>query len=336
MATGLPEAIKSGSDRSEVTVLSRPLTAAVFRGNPYIDEVVTWDAWWWSSGAFAKTLRPSVLRGLRTVGGQLRSRRFDVVVDLRGDLRHIIFLAAFARADTLLSFGRTGGGSLLSADVPYDLRLHMVERRARLLVPLGIAGNSIRPRIYLSEEERQVGRRNVYRTLGTTRGPRVLVDPGAKPLQQWPVENWATLCRLLTQRYGLPCLLSSGPQHALVAQNLTALAPPGRSRALNAMGIRELAATVAACDLVVSADTGIAHLAAAVGTKTVTLFGPTEPQVFRAYGCCTHTVEGHCGCRKGDLALACSTPTDTGRGACMLSIPPDHVMDAVEVILAAQ
>jgi ADP-heptose:LPS heptosyltransferase len=96
-----------------------------------------------------------------------------------------------------------------------------------------------------------------------------VVHPGASaPARRWPAERWAAVARAAPP----PVVVTAGPGEEGLAE---AVAP--RDAAVFAGDLRELAALVAGAARVLCADTGIAHLATALGTPSVVLFGPTSP-----------------------------------------------------------
>ena len=109
-------------------------------------------------------------------------------------------------------------------------------------------------------------------------GPRVAVHLGAAygPAKLWPLERVTQFCRLLAED-GATAILLGAPDAASAAATITAAAPVaslvGRDRPTL------LPAVLAELDAVVSGDTGVAHLAVALGTPVVTLFGPTDPRL---------------------------------------------------------
>jgi ADP-heptose:LPS heptosyltransferase len=105
-----------------------------------------------------------------------------------------------------------------------------------------------------------------------------IVHPGGKALQRrWPVANFARVARHL-HRTGHRVVITGSPVERPLAAELAAIAglPPERVLA-GRTGVDALAALVAAARLVVSSDTGVAHLATAYGTPSVVLFGPVPP-----------------------------------------------------------
>ncbi len=112
-------------------------------------------------------------------------------------------------------------------------------------------------------------------------GNRVVLLPGAgKPEKQWPVERFAELARQI----GSDALVAWGPGEESLARSIGAPVAP-------ATNFRELALLLGQARLVVGADTGPLHLAAALGTPVVGLYGPTNPARNGPYGQLDHVVE---------------------------------------------
>jgi heptosyltransferase-1 len=134
----------------------------------------------------------------------------------------------------------------------------------------------------------------------------IVILPGAgKANKLWPVERWRELAR----RLGDDVVIAWGPGEREHAEAIGArLAPPTT--------LRELAALLRSAQLVIGGDTGPLHLAAAVGTKVIGLYGPTDPRRNGPYGQLEHCI-------------------DEFRGAkCMDAIAVERVMKMVERVAA--
>nr|WP_241733275.1 glycosyltransferase family 9 protein [Aeromicrobium phoceense] len=109
------------------------------------------------------------------------------------------------------------------------------------------------------------------------RGGTVVIHPGAASgARRWPIERWAEVVRSLGPR---PILVTGATEERELALRLAALAGlPESSVLAGRTSLDELAGHVAGAGLVLSGDTGIAHVAYAFATPSVTLFGPTPPQ----------------------------------------------------------
>lgn len=105
----------------------------------------------------------------------------------------------------------------------------------------------------------------------------IVVHPGAgAPSRQWPAERFAAVASEL-RRYGRPVLVTgSSIEHAIVQR----VAGASGGRALTRLSLPELFGVVGRAALVVSGDTGVAHVASTFGTPSVVLFGPVPPQLW--------------------------------------------------------
>ncbi|MDQ4131532.1 MAG: glycosyltransferase family 9 protein [Actinomycetota bacterium] len=132
------------------------------------------------------------------------------------------------------------------------------------------------PRIALTPQERDSGRERLERLLGGTR-PRILFIPDAgMVIKRWPVARWRALAARLDAELGAAVAVVAGDDSELT----TAIVREGCGVALPRLELRELAAVAAAADVCVGPDTGPVRIAAAVGTPTVALYGPTTAARF--------------------------------------------------------
>jgi lipopolysaccharide heptosyltransferase II len=161
--------------------------------------------------------------------------------------------------------------------------------------------------------------------------PRIAVNPGAStPYKQWPLSHWHALCGKL-QESGFSLVIVGGPKEAEAGSDLAAAFGSHTVNLAGKTTLAELANTLAHCDLMVSADTGPLHVAAAVGTRVVALFGCTDPVRTGPYG------KEHVALRE---LIACSpcfrNPTCNGAVDCMRLLDPDRVYKEIAAILRAK
>jgi ADP-heptose:LPS heptosyltransferase len=109
----------------------------------------------------------------------------------------------------------------------------------------------------------------------------VAVSPGAShELKRWPAEHFAGLCRYLVEDLGAGVLVFCGPEEAALRHDLEERTRDlRRIRIVQNLHLRRVAALLSQCELYIGNDSGLMHLAAAVGTPVVILFGPTEPHL---------------------------------------------------------
>jgi ADP-heptose:LPS heptosyltransferase len=201
---------------------------------------------------------------LRPLSPELRGA--DVAVDLhgKGPASHHVLLAS--RPRRLIAFANPDVPS--TAGLPrWQENEHEVHRWCRLLEGCGIPADPSRLDLDPPPLEPPAEAR------GAT-----VVHPGAAfPARRWPPERWAAVIHHELAA-GRPVVVTGGPSEEALAQDVAERAGLGPQAVLaGRTGLGELAAVVAAADRVVSADTGVAHLATALRTPSVVLFGPEPP-----------------------------------------------------------
>jgi heptosyltransferase-2 len=108
----------------------------------------------------------------------------------------------------------------------------------------------------------------------------IAVHPGSGgPAKLWPLSGWQQVLAWAA-RQSLPCLIVSGPAERQRVAALLQEAPAYHWPCAEQLPLPQLAALLARCQVLVGHDSGITHLAAAVGTATLALFGPTDPLVW--------------------------------------------------------
>ncbi|WP_035696380.1 glycosyltransferase family 9 protein [Glycomyces tenuis] len=151
---------------------------------------------------------------------------------------------------------------------PWRPELHEVDRWCRLLEEYGIPADPTD--LALPPPPGPVPHRGA-----------VVVHPGAAaPARRWPAERFALVARHLRDD-GHDVVITGGPAETGLARSVAEAAGVEPERVLaGRTGLGELAATVAAARLLLSGDTGVAHLATAFGTPSAVLFGPTPPALW--------------------------------------------------------
>jgi len=161
---------------------------------------------------------------------------------------------------------------------------HETERNLDIVRAIGADTDDLSPHIRVSDLEKERARHLLDR-LGRKKGARLIgMHLGAgKPENRWPVERFADLASKLYDEGKVHLVATFGLDEEGLGKKFLASAhvpclwggaPP----------VRELAALFAAYDAIVVNDTGMLHLAAAVGTPLVGIFGPTDPERFKPLG----------------------------------------------------
>jgi ADP-heptose:LPS heptosyltransferase len=251
-------------------------SAEIARTAP-VDEVLVWSAPWVGRAAEGADGFTDLIRHARS----LRKENLDVAVDLQGDVRSALLLR-LTGARHRVGYANTGGGWLLTQVVPLDETISWVEQNRRAVAaavgaPLARSESAAAVDL-LTAEERGFGRRLVVDLGLASRRPLVAVHAsGGRTVKQWDIARWAEVARRLQQEFQATILLTGSEADRPLAQELArrlAFRPVDLTGRLR---LRETVALLAELDLFLSADTGTMHAACAVGTPSVSVFGPSDP-----------------------------------------------------------
>lgn len=172
--------------------------------------------------------------------------------------------------------------------------------------------------------------RSLLAEAGVSR-PFFCLSPGSvnSEAKRWPAESFAALADILGESFGCQIVFLGAPQErnlvdGIIAsmKNGAAANMTGRGNMISSMGIMNLS------QLVISNDTGSAHLAVAASAGVLTLFGPTSPGATAPYGPGTHIMRGKADCAPCRY-FRCPKPDHT----CMKTIEPDAVFEKIQEIL---
>lgn len=285
MTLGALEAARAGAPGAEIHLVVGSWNESLARLIPGIDSLETLDAPWLSrhgSGVTAATL----LRRARS----WRARRFDLAVNFEPDIRSNLLLA-LCGAPRRFGYGSGGGGALLTDALPFDPHLHTAENAVRLvaaaLAPDGmVTAASDRPRPHSRLRVPDDVRRRVSDMLAGASPRRPLIGlhaSGGRPVKQWHLDRFAQVAARLAREQDATIVLTGATEDRPLVDHVKAGLPSG-VRTLDACGSLELpvlAGLLEQLTLFITGDTGPMHLAAAVGTPVVALFGPSGP---RRYG----------------------------------------------------
>lgn len=264
-----------------ISLVASPVNAGVMANNRYLDDVILYDKTRYLTGG-----RLHLLAFRRFVQG-LRAQAYDLAIvpgtvstSFTSDLLAYLSGAPFRVGVRSLEGRENPAGFLfnLARDLDWssDPRRHQTLRNADIMGGMIPAPRDLHCELTLTAEELEQGRRWITeRSSGTAK--RVAFHPGAgKPPNRWPVEKFAALGNALRERWGAELFVTEGPMDHEVSQLLVSTLND-RVELIADKGIRDVASILSTMDLVVSNDTGVMHVAAAVGVPVVSLFGPTDP-----------------------------------------------------------
>jgi lipopolysaccharide heptosyltransferase I len=230
---------------------------------------------WLTTWPAARTLRAA---GQYQVIPELRSRRFDLVLDLQGLFRTGFLAAATgARQRIGLAEAREGAPLFYTQTISAPWQWHAVRRCLRLAELLGARAEHASPRIYVEARGLEAAQRLRSEHGLAAAEPYVVVSPRSSRVEKnWPPERFAELIAHLWRARGLRTLLLGGGTDSPVCRQIAA---DSHSPAIVVTRVRlsVAMAIISEAALVVSNDSGPLHLAAALARPLVGIYGPTDP-----------------------------------------------------------
>jgi lipopolysaccharide heptosyltransferase II len=321
LTTPMIRAVREAHPDAYIAYLGEKHAVSLLEHNPYLDEVIGFD--------FS---RPTVLEQARVVL-LLRRRKFDLVIDLFGNPRSAL-LTYLSGAQTRVGLDRKGRGKFYTIRIPDDGKQRSaIQFHSRFAEAVGIPPATPKTEIVLTEKEKSDAEmllREFARVAGgELRKPLVGIHPGATwPAKRWLADRFAGLADRLTSELGARVLVTSGPDDSDATHSLSSFATM-KPIVLPVMSLRRLAAVIALCNVYVSNDAGPMHIAAAVGTPTIGLFGPGEENIWFPYS----TSDGHQVLRRDVPCHPCHLDFCNREGdkfmECMRLLTVNDVFDAV-------
>jgi heptosyltransferase I len=315
------EALRDAYPLAHITWLVEAAYAPLLSGHPALDEV--WIAPRLRPAEFLSGSNPAALRRLVQ---QLRTRPFDLVVDVQGLIKSAVWVA-LARSPRKVGYDKTRELSYLALTErvpPFDPEAHAVWRYLNLAHYVGAPLPLPRFRLGLDAAVDSVAL-----IPGRSDRPLAVLHPGARWASKlWPPASWASLAEWFYGQGFQVAITGSAADRELVAS----LVRQSRAPLFNLAGrtsLAQLAGILRQARLAVTTDTGVMHLAAALGTPLAALFGPTAPWRSGPFG------DGHQVVR---LGLPCSPcfKRQCPEPRCLNDLMPEMVEAACEKILSVR
>lgn len=304
-----------------------PENADLVRHHPALSNVVLFDRRRYARFGRDWLATKGVLSMLRT----LRRNRYDLVVDMHGQLRSALFtMATGARVRVGFERAREGAWLVYSHHIPLLTEsVHAVDRYLWLGRLLGFEPGVPDFRIYLPPE---IDHRldALLSPHGATGRPLALLVPGTVwQTKHWRVEGFAGVAKYLEHR-GFAVVFAGAPKDRPRVAQVAALCPS----ACDLTGqttLAEMIALVRRAAVCVTNDSGSMHLAVAFGRPLVSVFGPTSPVLTGPYGRTEAVVQAHVPCSP---CLLRKLSHCQHQHACMEEVTTGIVIHRLESVLA--
>lgn len=306
LSTAVIQPLRSHFPNAHITFLVGPSAFDLLSNEPQLDAILVYD----NRGEHAG------LKGRLKLIRMLRREKFNIVVNLRDSFT--------ARCIGGEHWGLVRG----------DRERHAVIRYLEVLSKQGVDTTDAHPHLQMTETEHAEARG--FLTEAGVKSERLLIGihPGGNwEYKLWNAEKYAQLASTLSKEKNATILLFAGPNERKLQTQVADMmdTPPILVETEN---LQEVAALIAACDVYIGNDTGPMHIAAAVGTPVIALFGSTNHSRSGPYGD-KHTVV------QSGMELGCNpchpgrNPGGCGAGSCAVidEITVEQVLGVIDRVL---
>lgn len=323
LSTPVIKAVRDAYPKCYIAFMVRPYSKDIVDGNPHLDEVIVYD-----KRQHGKTLASNMKFAM-----WLRKKKFDTAIVLHPTSRsHII--TALAGIPRRIGYDRKMGW-LLTRRVPhtkqYGLR-HEIDYALDLLKHAGISPLSRQMHMPINQKsERKV--KEIFAQAGIGERDKVItINPGAScPSKRWSPENFAIAADRLAQDTGARIVIISGEKDKPSADRTASLMSAACLNLAGRTTVSDLASVLARSSLFVSNDSGPVHIACAVGTPVIAVFGRSDrglsPDRWGPTGKRDIVLHKYVGCRK------CRAHECVNGFACLGAVTPDEVAGAARRIM---
>ncbi len=323
-------ALRQSFPQAKIDVLVNPHTAALLQDSALLDEVVIFPK---TSFEGFDALRPSCWTPLARHLAALRGRRYDTVVNFhhlttplgRAKQRLLIGVTG-ARVTAGLDNGHGAWFTHAVRDEGFGFKRE-VEYWLALAASLGASADDLSLDLPVSAADRRVAAQHLA-AAGLEQRSFVVLHPGSGGFslaRRWDPPKFAVLAAELERRYGLASVLVGGAGDGV--ETVLAAAQSPLIDLSKRLTVQQLGAVLASCRLFVGADSGVMHIAAAMQTPLVALFGPTNHLAWAPWtpyspsrvvrlgiSCSPCAYVGHSvGWRHGCLERTCLADLDVGQ-----------------------
>jgi len=314
-------AVREAYPEARISILVKPWVADLLRISPDVDEVIVYE-------------RPGVhegIGGLFRLVRELKTKKFDMAILLQNAIEAAI-IAWLARIPVRAGYNTDGRGIFLTHSAIRSkeiLRVHQVEYYLGMLKALGLGAGRKDVRLLIGEEEKAFSDR-ILKERGIAEASLLIgLAPGATygPAKRWYPERFASVADRLIERFSARVLLFGSAGDHEVARSIQGKARNALVDLTGETTLREAISLIARCRLFVSNDSGLMHVAGALGTPTVAIFGSTNPLTTSPVGQKSIVITKNVDCSP---CLKKTCPTDF---ICMDLITTDEVYNTAVALL---
>ncbi len=317
-------AIKRTWPHIDIWWLVEDRCAGILEDNPTLTGVITVPLKRWRKDPWSARTWRELAAFRRT----LRAHRFDLVIDIQGLLKSAILAMMTGCRMRISHADQREGSRFLNKAVPaYSKGTHVVDEYLDVARFLGAEPFPVEFPLHVPDKARD-RIHQLMNEYGLADGsPLAVINPSAgQPQKRWPADRFAELAhRLETERQMRVAVVGAASDKELAQHVCTG------NHAVNLAGLttlKELAALLERATVHICGDTGSAHIASALGTPVVGLYGPTNPRRSCPYGQLERVVSTYGTCPD------CAAHPRCKSDLCMVTMATEDVFQAVDRVLA--
>jgi len=264
---------------AKISALVFPAMAEILTNNPNINDIIHYE------DDFSDMLN------------KLKQKNFDIAIMLRPGSMKVSLLCLLSNIKYRLGCRKSGitegKGFFLSRKVyPLSRVEHAVDENLRIVQNLNVKIEDRHLEIYPSKKDKDYINKFLKKNKIQKKDLLIAVHPGSKniesienPTHFWPRKRFAEVCDKLIKHYKAKIVITGAPNEVKTANEIASFMKSKPIIAAGKTTIKQFAALVENCKLMISIDTGAVHIANATNSVTIiSLMGPHDPKIWRPYG----------------------------------------------------
>lgn len=310
-ATPFFKELRKNFPKARIDLIANSVFSSIMDGNPNLNNIYAYNKKW--------TIRQSIEFARR-----LRQNNYDLGINIHGSWRSAILLKLIHPSFSI-GYGEKGKGIFLNRKLKQSQSQHMVNVYLNVLREMGLEVEAGLPFLEVNELVRDKINQMLSSWGIDTKEKLIALNTGGTwQTKRWTEDGFARLGDVLNRNYGR-VIFVGGPGDLSIVERIVAMMETKPVIATGKTDLQELAALLDRCDLVISNDSGPVHVAAAVGTPTITIFGPSDDIKYRPLG------EKHKIVKTGIECRPCGKhQCPLGHHRCMTEITVDQIINVIE------
>lgn len=312
LTTPIIRTLREEYPEAHISYLGDAKAVSLLQHNPFLNEIIPFD---FSKDSFAYQLKMYAL---------MFSKKFDLAIDLYSNPRSALLTFA-TRAKMRIGGDSKSRGKFYTHRISDDGSLKSaIDYHYQSLKPIGIQPKYFTTEIFLTEKEKNEAR-NVLSTIGIDANRKIVaLHPGGTwPAKLWQKEKFAELARkLITENVSV--ILTGGNNDVEAVEYVRS---NSNAVSIGNISLRMISAIYSHCNALVSNDCGVVHIAVAVGTPTIGIFGPGQENIWFPYSSPHKALRENVPCHPCHLNVC--NRTGNGFMECMKLITVEEVFTAV-------